>query len=108
MDLKIELGEKFSDRVGLVVWLRNFNDQKKLFQYGNIVRASRTMKYVYLYVPREKLKEIRQSLQRAHFVRRVQSSNIEHLNFETEHAKSLMQQLSLDAKKFNEKERQAR
>ena len=47
--MQVNLGEKFNNRVGLVVWLRNFNDQKKLFQYGNVVHASKALKYVYLY-----------------------------------------------------------
>lgn len=103
--MQVNLVEKFNNRVGLVVWLRNFNDQKKLFQYGNVVHASKELKYVYLYVPKEKVHDIRHSLQRAHFVRRIQSSNVLKLDFDLAHEKELMEQVKLEAQQHNEAER---
>lgn len=99
--------EHFPQNIGLLVWLRNANDYKKMYQFGEIVYRSRKFKYVHLYVEAAKYKEVRGKLQRAHFVSRVQASQQPNLNFEPEHQKELLEDLRVKAQLQNEREREA-
>lgn len=94
------------ERDGLVVWLRNKNDYKKLYRYGDIVYLSKDFNYVYLYLDHDKLQDTREKLQNAHFVRKIQGSNIKKLDFSIEHSQKLMATLKKEAQIFNEQNRE--
>lgn len=92
-------------RSSLVVWLRNKNDYKKLYRYGDIVYISKAFNYAYLYLNQDKLPETREKLQSAHFVRKIQGSVIPKLDFSSQHEKDLIADLHEEAELFNQQNR---
>lgn len=63
-----------SSRAGLVVWLYTTKYVNKLKRYGLVHYVSKNMNYAILYVNREDMDSISSSIEKQHFVRKVEQS----------------------------------
>lgn len=62
-------------RVGIVVWVYNMHQVRQLRRFGLIYYSSKKMKYVYLYVDRLNADAIKKSIEKLHFVNKVELSH---------------------------------
>lgn len=62
-------------RVGVVVWVYNMHQIRQLRRFGLIYYSSKKMKYVYLYVDRLNAEAIKKSIEKLHFVNKVEFSH---------------------------------
>ncbi len=99
------MNERLNTRIGLIVWIKNLNDQKKLYQYGNVAYVSKKLLYVYLYVKMEDVERIQNQLKKANFVKKFSLSKKPELDFSSEHSKESIQELHDEAIKINEENR---
>lgn len=88
-----------SPRVGLVVFLKNISDQYKLRRFGDIVYFSKKMKYCMIYVDQKFAKDVKAELSALNFVSRVEFSNGDRVNFESQHIEKQLQELAQKAEK---------
>ncbi|WP_416207841.1 YlbG family protein [Enterococcus sp. HY326] len=61
-------------RRGLIVWVYSFKQLKNLKRFGLVHYLSRRMKYVLLYVNEEEVTDIKERIEKLHFVRSVEPS----------------------------------
>ncbi|MHC5248000.1 YlbG family protein [Enterococcus sp. LJL120] len=61
-------------RRGLIVWVYSFKQLKNLKRFGLVHYLSRRMKYVLLYVNEEDVADIKERIEKLHFVRSVEPS----------------------------------
>lgn len=99
--MNLDINNKFIDRTPLIVWIKKFSDQKKLYQYGNVAYASKKMRYVYIYVETDNLVEIEANLKKADFVKKVAVSKIPELDFSAEQADQTLTKLKEEALQIN-------
>lgn len=95
--MKLDTSEKITQRCGLIVWVKNINDQKRLYQYGDVAYVSKKMRYVYLYVNKEQKNDLKNQLKKLNFVRKVTESQFENLDFNADYQKDLLHQLHEEA-----------
>lgn len=63
---------KFNDRVGLIVWLYTTKYINKVKRYGLLHYVSKKMNYAVVYVDKSEKEKVQKSLQKHHFVRKVE------------------------------------
>lgn len=98
-DLK---NNKIEKRRSITVWLYHARDQFKLRHYGDIVYFSRKNAYVIIYVDNEQIDQIIQELKHKSFVRNVEKSQHENLNFSAEYENNLMEEMRKQAEQMLE------
>lgn len=62
-------------RVGIVIWVYNMHQIRQLRRFGLIYYSSKKMKYVYLYVDQSSAEAVKRSIEKLHFVRKVELSH---------------------------------
>lgn len=100
--------QKMQKRQSLIIWLYQSRDQYKLRHYGDIVYFSAKNKYVMMYVEAEKKDSIIQELENKKFVKHVELSRHDELDFSDEHEEKLMSKLKLEAEKLQEENEEYR
>ncbi|MDY0396281.1 YlbG family protein [Virgibacillus halophilus] len=75
------------DRLGMIVWFHHMKNLKQLKKYGNLIYASKRMKYAVIYVDREDKAEIENKVLRYSFVSNVEWSHKPFVNTTYENAK---------------------
>jgi len=74
-------------RQGLIVWFHHMRDLKQIRRYGNLIYASRKLKYAVLYVNQSDIEEIERKLANLPFVSRLERSYRPFLRTNFENAK---------------------
>ena len=95
--------KKLDKRKSLIVWLYNSKDQFKLRHFGDIVYFSRKKNYVIIYVDLEQVEKIITTLKKEKFVKRVEKSQHDNLNFSAEYEEKFMNDLRHEAEQMLEK-----
>ncbi len=67
-------------RQGLVVYLYYNRDARKLNKYGDVLYHSRRMRYLIIYVDKDKIDVVMNELTKMKFVREVKKSQIDAIN----------------------------
>lgn len=62
-------------RIGIAVWVYNLHQVRQLRRFGLIYYTSKKMKYVYLYVDQANAEAVKKSIEKLHFVRKVEFSH---------------------------------
>lgn len=93
---------KIEKRRSLTVWLYRARDQFKLRHYGDIVYFSRKNAYVIIYVDDDKVDQIIEELQHKSFIKNVEKSQHENLNFSAEYENNLMEEMRKQAEQMLE------
>ena len=62
------------ERQGLIVWFQHMKNMKHIKRYGNLIYASRKLKYAVLYVNQEDIEKIEKKLLKHSFVSKVDRS----------------------------------
>ncbi|MUK89551.1 DUF2129 domain-containing protein [Ornithinibacillus sp. L9] len=74
-------------RQGIIVWFQHMKNLKQLKRYGNLLYASKKLKYAVIYVDQTELEEVESRLLRHSFVSRVDLSFKPEIRTEFEGAK---------------------
>ncbi|QNQ80585.1 DUF2129 domain-containing protein [Lactobacillus sp. PV034] len=90
-------------RKSIIVWLYNARDQYKLRHFGDIVYFSRKNKYVIIYLNAEQVDQTINSLKKEKFVKKVERSQQDNLNFSAEYEEKFMEDLRLQAEEMLDK-----
>lgn len=98
-DLK---NNKIEKRRSITVWLYHSRDQFKLRHYGDIVYFSRKNAYVIIYVDNDQIDQIIKELKHKSFVKNVEKSQHENLNFSAEYENNLMEEMRKQAEQMIE------
>lgn len=93
---------KIEKRKSIIVWLYHARDQFKLRHYGDIVYFSRKNGYVIIYVDNKQIDPIIKELEHKSFVKKVEKSHHENLNFSAEYENKLMEEMRVEAEKMLE------
>lgn len=63
-----------TNRQGIVVWFQHMKNMKQLKRYGNVIYASKRLKYAVLYVNQEELLEVESKIMKHSFVSKIERS----------------------------------
>lgn len=100
-DIKnINYESEFNNRTGLIVWLKNKRNVKRLMNYGFLHYVSNKMNYAVLYIDSDKKDEIIEKIEKEQMVRSVEVSKLKDLPIKYD-------DVLADLKKANEKEEKA-
>lgn len=91
---------KIKHRTGLIVWLHNTRDQFKLRKFGDIIYFSRKNKYVVIYTNADEANNVLKELEKKNFVKKVEITRHDKLNFSPEYQENLMKDLKLKAEEI--------
>ncbi|MBB6455004.1 uncharacterized protein YlbG (UPF0298 family) [Salirhabdus euzebyi] len=61
-------------RQGLVIWLRNMKNVRKLRKYGHMIYASKKQKYILIYVNQDEIEDYMKTIEELPFVTKVEPS----------------------------------
>lgn len=84
-------------RSSLIIYLTNISDQYKLRKFGDIVYFSKKMKYCILYVDSKVAKEREREIASLDFVKRVELSEQDALDFNGDHLEDQIASLAKQA-----------
>lgn len=93
---------KIEKRKEIIIWLYNSKDQIKLRHYGDIVYFSQKNRYVIMYVDNKQVDTIIKELKHKNFVKKIEKSHHENLNFSAEYQNNLMEEMRKQAEKMLE------
>lgn len=93
----INYESEFNNRTGLIVWLKNKKNVKRLMNYGFLHYVSNKMNYAVLYIDSDKKDDIIGKIEREQMVRSVEVSKLKNLPIKYD-------DVLADLKKTNEKE----
>lgn len=74
-------------RQGLIVWFQQMKNLKQIKRYGNLIYASKKLKYAVIYVNQSELEQIEAKLIRLPFISKVEKSYRPYLRTDYENAK---------------------
>ena len=89
--------EQISDRVAIVVYLNKNYEKSFLYKFGNLIYASPKNDYSIMYISESKAKKIITMLTENKFVKSVEISKYNDLDFSSEHTTELMKNLKTTA-----------
>ncbi|EFO72381.1 DUF2129 domain-containing protein [Lactobacillus iners] len=89
--------EQISDRVAIVVYLNKNYEKSFLYKFGNLIYASPKNDYAIMYISESKAKKIITMLTENKFVKSVEISKYNDLDFSSEHTSELMNNLKTTA-----------
>lgn len=75
------------NRQGLIVWFQQMKNLKQIKRFGNLIYASKKMKYAIIYVNESELEHIEAKLIRLPFISKVERSYRPYLRTDYENAK---------------------
>ncbi|RKQ37378.1 YlbG family protein [Oceanobacillus halophilus] len=75
------------DRQGLVVWFKHMKNLKQIKRYGNLIYASKRLKYAIVYVNQTDIDQIEKKLLKLPFVSKVEKSYKPYVRTSYENAK---------------------
>jgi uncharacterized protein YlbG (UPF0298 family) len=77
----------WTNRQGMVIWLKNMKNVRKLRKYGHMIYASKKQKYVVIYADQESIDELVKTINNLPFVSKVEPSAKPFIKTEYEKAK---------------------
>lgn len=76
-----------TNRQGLIVWFQHMKNLKQIKRYGNLIYASKRLKYAVLYVNQSDIEDIEKRLIKFPYVKKVEKSYRPFLRTDFENAK---------------------
>ncbi|MFD1849166.1 YlbG family protein [Oceanobacillus bengalensis] len=75
-----------TNRQGIIVWFQHMKNLKQIKRYGNLIYASKRLKYAVIYANQSDLESIENKLNRLPFVSRVEKSYKPYIRTDFENA----------------------
>lgn len=89
--------EQIGDRVAIIVYLNKNYEKSFLYKLGNLIYASQKNDYAIMYISESKAQKIITMLTENKFVKSVEISKYNDLDFSSEHTTELMKNLKTTA-----------
>ncbi len=63
-----------AERIGLIVWLTDVKNNRRLERIGNLVYISKKLKYAIIYINKDEYEEVTNRLEKLDYVKKVERS----------------------------------